>query len=375
MHKKPKKVHIFHISESGGHNKAAQNLKEALHYKNPQIDVLNLNGLGYFYPRGEKIVNSIYITIIKHFPHIWGKAYDRRKVVKALTPYRKIINRFTFSRLNKLITRYPPDCFVATQAFPCGLIADFKEKMGLKCPLVAIITDYHPHRFWIHPFVDRYIVACQEAKNVLISEGIDAEKVKILGIPISVKFLTSYPKEQISRELGFVADLDSVLIMGGGLGIGPIKSIARKLDVLEDNFQIIVVCGRNKKLHNWFLKKREKFKKPLFVFGYTENIHKVMDFSDIIITKGGGITISEALAKGLCIIVTYSIPGQEERNVSYLSKKQAIIKSDHAKDIGEIINSLLQNKKRMYSLRERAKENSYIDSSLRIVDLILELIS
>lgn len=370
-----KKIHIFHISEFGGHNKAAQNLKEAFLYKNPQIDVLTLNGLGYFYPRGEKVINSIYITVIKHFPHLWGKAYDRRKVAKALAPYRKLINKFAFSRLHKLIVQHPPLCFVATQAFPCGLIADFKEKEGLEIPLVAIVTDYHPNRFWIHPLVDRYIVACQEAKDVLTKEGVDKDKVKILGIPISVKFLTSYPKRQISKELGFVSDLDSVLIMGGGLGIGPIKVIAKKLDALKRNFQIIVVCGRNKKLYDWFLRKETKFKKPLFVFGYTEDIHKVMDFSDIIITKAGGITISEALAKGLCIIATHPIPGQEERNVDYLAKMQAVIEVDNIRDIGGVVEELLRNKKKMYSLKERAKENSFIDSSLRIVDLILELIS
>ena len=370
-----KKVHIFHISEFGGHNKAAQNLKEALLYKNPQIDVLNLNGFGYFYPRGEKIINSIYITVIKHFPHLWGRAYDRRKVVKALAPYRKLINKFAFSRLDKLIIQHPPSCFVATQAFPCGLIADFKEKEGLTIPLVAIVTDYHPNRFWVHPLVDRYVVACQEAKDVLIGEGVADEKVKILGIPISVKFLTTYPKTRISKELGFVSGLDTVLIMGGGLGIGPIKVIAKRLDSLKHDFQIIVVCGRNKKLHNWFLRKETKFKKPLFVFGYTEDIHKVMDFADMIITKGGGITISEALAKGLCIITTHPIPGQEERNVQYLSKMQAVIKADHSSEIGKVVGKLLENKKEMYSLRERAKENSLIDSSLRIVDLILELVS
>ncbi|NQT28598.1 MAG: glycosyltransferase [Candidatus Omnitrophica bacterium] len=370
-----KKIHIFHISEFGGHNKAAQNLKEALLYKNPQLDVITLNGFGYFYPRGEKIINSIYIMVIKHFPHLWGRAYDRRKVAKVLAPYRKIINKFAFSRLHKLTIQHPPSCFVATQAFPCGLIADFKAKENLDVPLVAIVTDYHPNRFWVHPFVDRYIVACQEAKDVLISEGVSADKVKILGIPISVKFLTTYPKTQISKELGFMSGLDTVLIMGGGLGIGPIKVIAKKLDSLKHDFQIIVVCGRNKKLHNWFLRKETKFKKPLFVFGYTEDIHKVMDFSDIIITKGGGITISEALAKGMCIITTHPIPGQEERNVKYLSKMQAVIEANHPKEIGEVVEKLLKNKKEMYSLREKAKENSLIDSSLRIVDLILELVS
>lgn len=370
-----KRVFIFHISEIGGHNKAAQSLKEAFGYKSPQVDVLNINGLGYFYPLGEKVVNFIYLSIIKHFPQLWGKTYDRKKVMKALGPSRQLIHNLTFEKLDSLIKEGEPACFVATQAFPCGLIADFKKKFGLKKPLVAIVTDYHPHRFWVHPFVDRYVVACGEAKAALLREGVPEEKIRILGIPISVNFLTSYPRAQVSKELGFARGLPTLLIMGGGLGMGPIKSIAKKLDSLDCDFQIIVICGRNKNLYDWFVKKRNEFKKPVFVFGYTDDVYKIMDFSDIIITKGGGITISEALAKGLCIVVSNPIPGQEERNVEYLLKKRAVVRVDSAGAIKETIGSLFSDKKKLYSLRERAKENSFIDSSLRIVDLILELIS
>jgi len=370
-----KKVHIFHISEFGGHSKAAQNIKEALFYKSPQIEVLNLNSFGYFYPRGEKVVDFFYTVTIKHFPYLWGRTYDRAKVVKTIIPYRKLINRFSFRKLDNFIKKHKPDCFVTTQAFPCGLVADFKQKNGLTTPLIGIVTDYHPHRFWVHPFVDRYVVACQRAKEVLISEGVKEDRVKVLGIPISVKFLTTYPKEQISNKLGFVPNLDSVLVMGGGLGIGPMREIAEKLDTSVCDFQIIVVCGRNKSLYDWFMKNKDKFRKPISVFGYIDYIHEIMDFSDVIITKGGGITVSEALAKGLCIVVTSSIPGQEERNVDYLLREQAIIKVDQVGEIGEAISSLLRDKKEMYFLKERAKDISFIDSSLRTVDLILDLIS
>jgi len=370
-----KKVHILHISEFGGHSKAAQNLREALIYRSSQLDVLNVNSLGYFYPRAELIIDFFYMLTIKYFPSLWGRAYDRKKVINALDPYRKFINKITFRKLDNFMKMHAPDCFVATQAFPCGLIADFKKKSGLKIPLIAIVTDYHPHRFWIHPFVDKYVVACEEARKVLVKEGVPENKVKILGIPISVNFLTTYPKEQVSKEMGFIKGLDSVLIMGGGLGFGPIKAIAKSLDTLDSEFQIIVVCGTNKNLHDWFNKNRVKFRKPVSVFGYTDAIHKIMDFSDIIITKGGGITVSEALAKSLCIIIANPIPGQEERNVNYLLKKQAVIKVEDVNEIGGAVSSLLRDKKKMFSLKERARNISFIDSSSRIADLVLESIS
>jgi processive 1,2-diacylglycerol beta-glucosyltransferase len=369
-----KKIVIFHISEFGGHSKAAENLKEALVYKDPGIKILNLNGLRYFYPRGEKIVDFLYLNVIKYVPQLWGKAYDRKGIVKALSPYRKFINKIAFKKLNSLIKKIKPDCFVATQAFPSGVIADYKLHTDSNIPLVSVVTDYHPHRFWVHSCVDRYIVNCEEAKEVLVAEGIAKEKIKTLGIPISVKFLSSYPKEEISAEFGFSKDLNSVLIMGGGLGIGPMKLIAQELDSLDYNFQIIVVCGKNKALYEWFNQNKSKFKKPIFIFGYTEYIHKMMDFSDLIITKGGGITISEALAKGLCIIITNPIPGQEEKNVEYLLKNKAVLKIDDLSELKEVMLKLFQDKRTLYLLRERAKEISCIDSSLRIVDLIFELL-
>ncbi len=370
-----KNIHILHISDVGGHSKAAQNIREALLYRNSAIEVVSLNGLGYFYPRAEKYIDFIYTATIKHFPRLWGRAYDRRRLVRALAPYRRFANQLAFDKLDELIRTYQPSCFVATQAFPCGVIADFKETMGIHIPLIGVVTDYHPNRFWVHPAVDRYIVACVEAQEVLIGEGISPEKVKILGIPISLKFLASYPRVQVSADFGFSKELNSVLIMGGGLGLGPFKVIAKELDMLDGDFQIIVVCGKNQRLHEWFLKHKDKFKKPIYAFGYTNQIHQLMDFADIIITKGGGITISEALAKGLCIIVTHPIPGQEERNVEYLLREKAILKADHARDTAALVKIILNEKKKMYALRERAKELSFIDSSLRIADVIFELVS
>jgi processive 1,2-diacylglycerol beta-glucosyltransferase len=362
-------IAIFYISEYGGHSKAAANLKEAFRYRNNDFKITALNGFGYLYPRGEKIINFFYTTVIKHFPYLWGKVYDRKKIHKSLNPFRKLISSVNFHKLSQLINRLDAECFIATQAFPCGLIADYKKKTGLKTPLLAVVTDYHPHRFWLHPCIDKYVVACKEAKQVLIREGIAEEKIKVLGIPISVKFLNSYPRIEIALEFNLSVHLPTVLVMGGGLGLGPIKDIVGTLDNLENKFQIIVVCGKNESLQQWFMK--TKFSKPVYTFGYIDFVYKFMDFSDIIITKAGGITVSEALAKGLALVVTNPIPGQEEKNVEYLLKKKALVKADTPDNVAQIVKKLLIDKKQMYDLRENAKNNAIIDSSLRIIDLVM----
>lgn len=370
-----KNIIIFYISEFGGHNKAANNIKEALLYKNKNLSVQNINGFGYFYPRTEKIADSLYTTIVKHFPAIWGKIYDRKKIIKNLSPLRKWVSAHTFKKLSAFIKKFSPDCFVATQAFPCGLIADFKQNFNCKIPLIAVVTDYHPHGFWVHKAVDKYIVASSEARDVLIASGVACEKIEILGIPISFKFLNHLSKENVAREFGFVNEAESVLIMGGGLGIGPIEKIAKELDRSSADFQIITICGKNKKLYRWFEKNRQCFKKPVFYFGYVDFVNKIMDFADIIVTKSGGITISEALAKGLAIIVSNPIPGQEEHNVNYLLKNEAVIRADEPQEIGKIAREFLEDDMKMAHFKQNAKRISLPDSSLRIAGLILSTIS
>jgi processive 1,2-diacylglycerol beta-glucosyltransferase len=369
-----KNIIIFYISEFGGHSKAANNIKEALLYKNPGLSVQTINGFGHFYPRTEKFADSLYTTVVRHLPAIWGKIYDRKKIIKNLSPLRRWVSAHTFKKLANFIKKTSPDCFVATQAFPCGLIADFKENFNCKIPLIAVVTDYHPHGFWMHKAVDKYVVASCEARDVLIGSGIAREKIEILGIPISFKFLNHSAKEDVANELKFTKEVKSILIMGGGLGIGPIEKIAEELDKSTASFQIITVCGKNEKLYKWFEKNKQRFTKPLFYFGYVDFVNKIMDFADIIITKSGGITISEALAKGLAIIVSNPIPGQEEHNVNYLLKNDVVVRADDPQEIGKVARELLESSEKMSHFKENAKRISSPDSSLRIADLILDKI-
>lgn len=370
-----KRVLLLHISDSGGHKKASENIEEALRYRSSALDILNINGFGYITPYTEKIVDLFYTKTIKHFPFLWGSIYDRKNVFKGLNPIKKVVNKIGSKKIADLLYRFDPDVVLTTQAFPCGFVSRFKKVHKLSFPLIAVVTDYYPHRFWINPGVDVYTVACEEAKQKLISEGVSPERIKIAGIPISVKFLTAHRKEEVVRELGFNPDLPTVLLMGGNLGIGPIEKVAKVIDALEEKFQVIVVCGRNKKLYQWFERYHPYFVKPFFYFGYIDFVNKLMDFSDIIITKGGGLTTSEALAKGMATIVINPIPGQEERNAAYLEAHQAVLRAADIEEVPQCLSQLLGDKDKLYSLKENASKHAIVDSSLRIANLVLKLLS
>ncbi|MFH1769007.1 MAG: glycosyltransferase, partial [Candidatus Omnitrophota bacterium] len=224
---------------------------------------------------------------------------------------------------------------------------------------------------WIHPSIDAYTVACHAAKETLVAEGVSGGKINVLGIPISMQFLKKYDKKDIAAERGFRLDMPSILVMGGGLGFGPIKDIVRELDNLESPSQLIVVCGGNKHLYDWFSARKNSFRKPIFIYGYIDFINKLMDFSDIIITKAGGITVSEALSKRMAIIIINPIPGQEERNVNYLKSRNALINADSIKNISSIVEELLHDQDKLLSIKTAAELNSLINSSLNLADFIL----
>jgi len=364
------KILILYITTLSGHYKAAKAIEEALRIKIKDSQIISLDILNYLHPRASKLINFLYSLIIKKLPFIWGSLYDKRRFIKGIEPVKRLLYFYEFRKIKSLITELNPQVIVCTQAFPCGLVAFFKNKTHKNIPLIGAVTDFWPNRFWFSPKVDYYVIGLDWAKERFKELGIEEEKIKILGLPIMPRFIENFDRDSLSLEFNLSKTLPAVLLMGGGSGIGPLGEIASFLDNSNLEFQLIVVCGRNKKLYRWFLNK--KFKKPIRIFSYTEAIPKLMSFSDIIITKPGGITIAESLAKGLAIIVFKPIPGQEENNLRFLLKKNLVFKIDRAEDILPIIESLLSDKERLRTIQEKCRAFSTPDSSLKIADLILE---
>ncbi len=156
------------------------------------------------------------------------------------------------------------------------------------------------------------------------------------------------------------------------MGLGSIKNTFIEVNKINYPFQIIVVCGSNRALYHWFARRKNRFRRPVFYFGYIDFVNKLMDFSDVIITKGGGITVSEALSKNMAIIVINSIPGQEERNVNYLLNRKAILKANNVSEARIIVKRILSNKDELDSLKRAAYSNSIRDSSLKIAYSVLD---
>lgn len=366
-----KRIILMYISEVSGHHCATIAIEKALKNIQPDIVTLNINAFNYTNPVSEKIINRLYMGVIKRTPQIWDYLYDNPAVVKRLERIKRTVHKVNSPKLKELFDDFLPDAVVCTQAFPCGMVADYKTTYNVALPLVAVLTDYAPHSYWVYDSVDYYITPTEDVSLRLEKKGVKPEKIKALGIPFDPKFNIPLSRQTLAEKFNIDPNLPTILIMGGGQGLGPIKTICKSLEKIPDRIQEIIVTGTNAKLYDSLKKRGEKSQKKTLLFEYADNIEELMTLSDIIITKPGGITTSEVLAKKLAMIIVKPIPGQEANNTNYLTEKKAAIKIEDPKDIVAVITSLLNNPEQLQQLKETASQISKPNASFDIAKLLL----
>ncbi len=368
-----KKILLLYISEDSGHHCASIAIEKALKKLDTNIETLNINSFNYTNPILEKIINRTYMSVVKRTPEIWEYLYDNPKVMRQVQKLRDMIHRFNKGKLKTLLDEFKPDGIICTQAFPCGLIADYKKTFNLSTPLIGVLTDYAPHSYWIFDKVDRYIVPSAETGQKLIDNGVDPAKIMPFGIPIDAKFLERADKDEIFKKLSLGPNVSVILIMGGTQGLGPIKELVTLLDKSHLSLQMLIACGTNKKLYKWLERRKGRFKKKTIIFSFADNINELMHISTIIVTKPGGITTAEALAKGLPMIIVNPLPGQEAMNTKFLLKEGVAVKAENPADVAILLEELLYSKTKLRQMIDKARSLSKPDSAVSIAKLTLEI--
>jgi len=363
----------MYISEVSGHHSATLAIEKALRMLRPDTEILNINAFNYTNPISERIVNRLYMGIIKRTPKIWDYLYDNPVVVKKVEKIKETIHKFNSPKLKTLFDKFKPDLVLCTQAFPCGMCADYKKTYKSGVPLVAVLTDYIPHSYWLYDAVDYFITPSDEVTVRLMNKGIPLDKIKSLGIPFDPDFNRPIDTCRIYEKLKLDPCLPTLLIMGGGQGFGPIKTIVKALEKLKKDIQEVIIAGTNEKLYKALKRRMKKYNKRYALFGYVNNINELMAISDIIITKPGGVTVAEVLAKKIPMIIVKPIPGQEANNAAYLASEGAALNIDKPERIHQVIEDLLRHPDKLDSLSESASRISKPNASLDIAKLLLSL--
>ena len=365
------RVLFLYISMSSGHQRAAEAVQEALTLLAPSWETAGVDAFSFAYPTIGKIVARTYLEILRHTPVLWDILYDNPDVEAATREIRDLLNLISLPKMRSLLKSHTPQALVCTQAVPCSVFAAEKRRGKLHIPLIAVITDFAIHSYWVHPEVDLYCVASEEAKRYLIQQGLSATRIAVTGIPISPVFLRRVPQEQARAAFALDPDRPTVLVMGGSQGLGPLEETVDYLHGLS--IQCLIATGVNRALFRRF-QKRYRRDHRVRVFGYTKQVNALMDASDLLITKPGGLTSSEALAKGLPMIITNPIPGQEERNAHYLLKQGVAEEANEPEEIARLAQTLFHHPTKLKRMTERTKEIAKPYAAMEVARHVFRLI-
>ncbi len=341
------RILIATVTAGGGHLAAAAALDEAWCTLRPDDVVERVDLVKFFSPLHRKIHAEGYVKLVERAPELWGMIFaktDNPAVARRLNRIQQLFPSRSRGRFARFVKQFRPDVVLCTHYAPVEALGEMRQTQKGKSPLVAsIVTDFEAHALWMDAGVDLYCVAAEETKARLVARGAIAANVVATGIPIAAKFAAKLDARAVRKTLGMRDDLPALLVLSGGFGMGPVGKILRELDKVEREFQILVVCGRNEQLRRELA--TEDRKHPTRVLGFASNMHELMAVADLIITKPGGLTSSEALALGKPLFILDPIPGQEAANSDFLLERGAAVKVNRVEDLPFRIEQLLGAKK------------------------------
>lgn len=341
-----------------GHIKAAHATEEALRKFGSEIDVRNINVLDFGSLGFKKFFEESYNFLSTKVPDVWRMMYEYFDVKARQSKIPVIISKLSVeSKLIGFIKEFKPDFIISTHPFPIQLLTYAKRQDIIDIPSANVITDYGCHRLWVNDDVNYYFAATDYVKDIIKTFGVTEEKVVVSGIPIEEKFQTLLPREAALKKIGFEKSVMTVLIVGGRLTFSDLKKIVNGLLAGNLGLYCIIVCGRDKKLETRLVNAKCIDPSRVLAFGFVEKIQDLMAASDVIISKAGGLTVSECLACALPMIIYKIIPGQEEDNADFLERIGAGIRLETTGKIISWLNDAGKNKNKL-------NEMSYICATL-----------
>lgn len=370
------RVLVFSAAFGNGHSRAAEAVIEGILIKHPTAKIIHLDFGDFLNQRINSVIKYVYSEIIKYIPKVWGKFYYKTAKVHLRPKSQHFLSRLGRSEFLKYIQVFKPDFIVCTYPTVSSILAQLRLEQLLEVPVITVITDYTVHSHWIHQGVDAYIVSCTEVKESLVSWGIKAQRAHVTGIPVSLKFEGEMDRGHLITKLGLKSDLPTFLVMGGSYGV--LKSARRICKKLADSLvpvQTIIVCGKNKTLYLSLAEVIAQGRNPVSRFEFVNNVEELMSVSDLIITKAGGLTVSEALTKHLPLVIYKPIPGQEEENAHFVQRIGAGCVAGNEKELEQLLNRFLRHPEDIEKMRRKAAVAVAGHSTERAVEAMLQTCS
>ena len=372
-----KKVLVLYATAGIGHKKASMAIKAAFDELNlSDVEVKLEDALDYTNSFFKWAYLKAYLLMVNKLPKVWGFMYyltDNFYANLIISKMRRLNNWLNSGKLAKYLMDEKPDVVISTHFFASEVISELKKAGRVKCKLLTVVTDYRLHSWWVADATDMYVVAGQDACDDLVKWKVPAEKIKILGIPIEPIFTKKLDKAKILKDAGLKEGVFTILAIGGGFGVGPIEDIIKAVGNIAHPIQIITICGHNEELVKRLDALKSSMKAKIKICGFVNNVYEYMDAADLLISKSGGITVSESLAKELPMVIIAPIMGQETRNSDYLISHGAAVKIVKPSDLKEVVEDLISHPEKMAAMKDAIRSIKKPQACYDIAKLAMEL--
>jgi processive 1,2-diacylglycerol beta-glucosyltransferase len=363
------RVLILYASVGSGHRSAANALAEVFTAQQHEVRVEDALDHGSSFYR--QLYVDTYLELSEKAPAIWEYFYkladeDDAKLVKDL---RIFIDRLGVTDLDKLVESYQPTYIVCTHFLPLHIFARYKRKGTLSLPVYAVVTDYTGHVYWVYPEVDHYFVASQKTKEMLEHRGVSPQRLTVTGIPINPNIAN--PKEPAPLQASFgIEQTPVVTLIGSAVSVERVEHMVQGLQQAMRG-TLVVVAGRNHELQQTLQKREGKQQDggcEVRVLGFVENLDDLIAASDIVITKAGGLIVSEVMARHTPMVIIEPIPGQEEWNADYVVSTGAGVQVRLAEMVPTVVRGLLDTPERLRLMRTCAEQSGRPNAARTIVE-------
>ncbi|MFZ6772836.1 MGDG synthase family glycosyltransferase [Undibacterium sp. SXout7W] len=353
-----KKILLLSVSAGAGHQRAAEAIRVRAVQNESHLDVLHLDVMNFVTTGFRKIYTDFYIRLVNKAPTLWGYLYHASNEAEAdstLQRLRRGIERLNARSLLTAIADFQPDAIICTHFLPAELLSRLLQKQRLACPVWVQVTDFDLHKMWVHDHMAGYFVANEETAYRVHLNGISKEKIHITGIPIMPEFMQLANRQQCAADLGIDPARTTILLMGGGAGLGQLDQVAEGLLNTQMDIQLIVLAGKNQQALTSLQQLEKRYPGQLVPLGFSNTVERLMACADLIITKPGGLTTAECLASGLPMLVNSPIPGQEERNADFLLEQGVALKAIDDISLRFHIEFLMTHPEKLADMRRKAQ--------------------
>ncbi|MDR1075232.1 MAG: galactosyldiacylglycerol synthase [Xanthomonadaceae bacterium] len=325
-----KRLLLLSVSAGAGHVRAAEALHAWAATIYPQVRIQHLDAMDYVPSGFREIYSTLYLKLVARYPTLWSLLYqssDKAPPDAMAQKLRRMVERLNTRALRKAVTEFGPDAVICTHFLPAEILMHETERGRFDRPVWVQVTDFDLHGLWVMPHMAGYFAANEEVAFRMRRAGIEPSKIHVTGIPVMPAFGFAPERAQCAKELGLDPERFTILLMGGGAGLGELDATAERLLTIDPDMQVIALAGRNADLLEKLQTLAGKHSGRLSPQGFSDRVERLMACTDVVVTKPGGLTTSECLAMGLPMIVHSPIPGQEERNADYLLEQDAALKA------------------------------------------------